>query len=64
MRLEQDTEYFIPSVGIEDYNVLIDGQKFFDKPIKKNKRTCNDILKITTGQGDDYKTVVYYLIPI
>ena len=30
-----DTEYFIPSVGIEDYNVLIDGHKFFDQPIKK-----------------------------
>ena len=43
---------------------MIDGQEFFDQPVKNNKRTYNNILKITTGQIDDYTTVVYNLIPI
>ena len=58
------TEYFITSTEIKDYNVMIDGQEFFDQPVKNNKRTYNNILKITTGQIDDYTTVVYNLIPI
>ena len=27
--------YFLPTVEIKDYNVMIDGQKFFDQPVKK-----------------------------
>ena len=44
------------SVEIKDYIVLIAGQNLFDQPIKNNITTCNNILKITTGQGDDYTT--------
>ena len=29
---------------------------FFDKPVKDNKITCENIRKITTDQGDDYTT--------
>ena len=46
--------YFL-KVEIEDYNVMIDGQNFFDQPVKSDMTTCN-ILKIATGQGDDYIT--------
>ena len=41
---------------IKDYNVMIDGQNFFDEPVKNNLRTYGSITKIATGQGDDYKT--------
>ena len=35
---------------------MIDGKKFFDQPIKNNKIMYENILKIATGQGDDYTT--------
>ena len=35
---------------------MINGENFFDKPIKNNKVTCENIRKIGTGQGDDYTT--------
>ena len=35
---------------------MINGENFFDQPIKKNKVTYENIRKIATGQGDDYTT--------
>ena len=35
---------------------MINGENFFDQPIKYKKITYNNIRKITTGQGDDYTT--------
>ena len=32
----------------------MDGQNFFDQPVKKKLRTYDSIQKIATGQGDDY----------
>ena len=46
----------MPSVEIKDYNVMIDGQKCFDQPLKNNIITYDNILKITAGQGNDYTT--------
>ena len=34
---------------------MINGENFFDQPIK-NKVTCENIRKIATGQDDDYTT--------
>ena len=48
--------YYIPNVGIKDYNVMIDGKNFFDQPEKNNKITYNNIRKIATRQGGDYTT--------
>ena len=31
---------------------MIDGQNVFDQPIKNDQITCDNIPKITTGQGD------------
>ena len=45
-----------PNVEIKDYNATIDGQSFFDQPVKNNLRTYDSIQKIATGQGDDYTT--------
>ena len=36
---------------------MIDGQKIFDQPLKNNLKTYDNILKIATGQEDDYATV-------
>ena len=31
--------YYIPNIEIKDYNVMIDGKKFFDQPVKNDKVT-------------------------
>ena len=51
-----DEQYYLPIVEIKDYNIMINGENFFDQPIKNNKVTYENIRKIATGQGDEYKT--------
>ena len=51
-----DERYYLPIVEIKDYNIMINGENFFDQPIKNNKVTYENIRKIATGQGDDYTT--------
>ena len=48
--------YYLPTAEIKDYNALINGENFFDQPIKNDKITYDNIRKIATGQGDDYTT--------
>ena len=45
---------YLPNVEIKDYNVMINGENFFDQPIRNNKVTYENIRKIATDQGDDY----------
>ena len=35
---------------------MIDGQNFFDQPIRNNSLTYDSIQKTATGQGDDHTT--------
>ena len=48
------SRYYLPSVKVEGYNVMIDGKNFFGQSIKNDTKTYENIQKITTGQGDDY----------
>ena len=48
--------YYLPKVEIKDYNVMIDGKNFFDQPINSKAKTYENIRKIATGQGDDYRS--------
>ena len=41
---------------MKDYNVRIDGQTFFDQPVKNNLIKYDNIRNIATGQGEDYAT--------
>ena len=53
------TKYYLTIVEIKDYNVVIDGENFFDQPVQKKKKKklrAYNIRKIVTGQGDDYTT--------
>ena len=34
-----DIRYYLPTVEIKDYNIVINGENFFDQPIKNNKIT-------------------------
>ena len=38
--------YFLPNVEIKDYNVMINGESFFDQPIKNNKVTSENLLLV------------------
>ena len=35
---------------------MVDEKNFFDRPVKNDKVTHENIRKIITGQGDDYAT--------
>ena len=60
MRREGDKQYFLPSVKVKDYNVVIDVRNFFDQLIKSNLRTYDVIRKIAIRQGDDYTVYLIY----
>ena len=55
------SKYYIPSVEIKDFNVSIDGNFFFDVPIKNKEETYEKIIEMsknndyTTGNLLDYK---------
>ena len=46
-------KYFVPSVDITSYNLLIDGRNFYDQPINDSIRKYDGIRKIATGKGDN-----------
>ena len=62
LAIENDTQrttskgYYLPSVEIKTYNVMINGENVFDQSIKNNKVTYENIRKIATGREDDYTT--------
>ena len=45
---------YIPNVEIKDYNVMINGENFFDQSVRNDKVTYENIRKIAISQGDDY----------
>ena len=62
LAFENDTQrkvhsaYYLQNVEIKNYNVMINGENFFDQPIKDNKVTYENIRKVATGKRDDYTT--------
>ena len=62
LAFENDTQrtshsgYYLPNVEIKHDNIMINGQNFFDQPIKNNKVTYENIRKIAASQGGDYTT--------
>ena len=48
--------YFLPTVEITDYKVMIDEKNFFDQPVKNDLIIYKNNQKIATGQGDGYTT--------
>ena len=48
--------YYTVNVEIKDYNVMIDRKNFFDRPVRNDKVTYENIRKIAIGQGYDYTT--------
>ena len=44
-------KYYVPSVEIKDYNILIDGNAFFELPVKNIEETYEKITQITDHSG-------------
>ena len=51
---ESHKQYYLPTVEIKHYNVMISGRNFFDQPIVNDIKTFDNIRKIPTGQEDNY----------
>ena len=58
---ESHRKFYLPTVKIKDYNVMINGRNFFDQPIKN---TYNNIRKIVTGQVMITQQGFYWTISI
>ena len=54
-RIDHEKSYLL-NVEIKDYNIMINGENFFDQPIKNKETTYDNIKKVATGQGDDNTT--------
>ena len=50
------SRYYVPQKKINDCNVMIGGQNFFDQAVTTNLRTNDNTWKIATGEGDVYTT--------
>ena len=48
------SNYYVTKVEINDFNVLIDGKKFFDLPVKNAKEAYEKIIEISNN--NDYTT--------
>ena len=51
-----DERYYLPTVEIKDYNIMINGENFFDQPVKSRRVTYDNIRKIAIAQRDDNTT--------
>ena len=46
---ESYKQYYLPTVEIKDYIVIINRRNFFDHTIKNDLRTYDNIRKVATG---------------
>ena len=57
-------KYFLPRLKITNYNIESDGRNIYDQSINDLIKQYDEVRKISTGQGDDYTTVAYYILLI
>ena len=48
------SHYYVPNARIKDFNVLIDGESFFDLPVKSEEETYETIMDVSNN--NDYTT--------
>ena len=62
LAFENDTQtashsgYYLPNVQLKNYNIMINGENFFDQSVKNNKVTYESIRKIAFDRGYYYTT--------
>ena len=45
------SNYYVPKVRINDFNVLIDGKRFFDFPVKNEEKAYEKIIQMSNNNG-------------
>ena len=50
-------KYYLRRVGLNKYNVIIDGRNFYDNPIESYIGKYGELKKVMIGKGEDYTTV-------
>ena len=53
------TRYYLPTVEIKNYSVMINGRKIFDQSVKSDIRAYENIRAIFACQGDDARLATY-----
>ena len=53
-RRDSFSNYYVPNVRIKDFNVLIDGKRFFDLPVKNEEEAYKKIIDMSNN--NDYTT--------
>ena len=48
------SDYYVPKVKVNDFNVLIDGKSFFDLPVKSDEEAYEKIIDLSNNS--DYTT--------
>ena len=49
-------KYYLPRIGLNKYNVIIDGRNFYDNPIESYIEKYRELKKVMIGKGEDYTT--------
>ena len=48
--------YYLPSIDLKKYNVIIVGKNFYDNPIENNSEKYRELKKLLIRKGEDYTT--------
>ena len=47
-------KYYLPRIGLNKYNVIIDGRNFYDNPMESDIEKYRELKKVMSGKGEDY----------
>ena len=53
-RRDSFLHYYVPNIGIKDFNVLTDGKSFFDLPVKSEEEAYKKSMDMS--KNNDYTT--------
>ena len=49
-------KYYLPRIGLNKYNLIIDGRNFYDNKIESDIEKYRELKKAMIGKGEDYTT--------
>ena len=50
------TKYYLPTIDLKKYNVIIDGRNVYDNPIESDIEKYRELKKLMILKGEDYTT--------
>ena len=50
------TRYYLPTIDINKYNVIIDGRNSYDNPIESDIEKYRELKRVIIGKGEDHTT--------